>query len=426
MKSRTLSPRYIALLLAIILVTNLAEYTIAQDTKPVIEKTFIERLEENPTSIPLDPNDPSRDVRDFRRDPKDNPKRDPGPINIQKTLGGTWNSGIPTFFRLPVALGPEDLKAGNVQVAFFGAPVDISTGMRGTGYGPMAVRMGDIVGGWGELPALASGHPVVGDVDWTQVIKAVDYGDAPIDILSQERSVLPVYEMAVEIMEAGAIPFTVGGDHSLMYPDVAAAAKVYGRGNVAVIHFDAHFDGLSSTLGHYLSHGSMVRQLIDEGHVNGEDFYQIGLNSVKPSGKDMKWMHQSGLKFFFMQEIDNSGWKAVLDEILADVKKSGKEYVFISVDTDCLDPAYAPGMGTPEPGGLTIRELFPMLRAVTIAHNVIGLEMVEVNPLVDPTYRSRQVAVRIVRELMTGMALRKKGITDPYYVDKDWVRFKKD
>ena len=85
---------------------------------------------------------------------------------------------------------------------------------------------------------------------------------------------------------------------------LAAAAKVYGRGNVAVIHFDAHFDGLSSTLGHYLSHGSMVRQLIDEGHVNGEDFYQIGLNSVKPSAKDMAWMHASGLKFFFMQEID--------------------------------------------------------------------------------------------------------------------------
>ena len=409
----------------LILTINL-HILIAQEKKPVLEKTFIERLEENPNSIPLDPLDDSKDVRDFRRDPNNNPQREPGPINIQKTLGGTWISGIPTFFRLPVALGPEDLKAGNVEVAFFGAPIDISTGQRGTGWGPLAVRMGDIIGGWGEIPALASGHPVAGDVDWTQIMKAVDYGDAPIDILSQERSVLPVYEMAIEIMEAGAIPFTVGGDHSLMYPDVAAAAKVYGRGNVAVIHFDAHFDGLSSTLGHYLSHGSMVRMLIDEGHVNGEDFYQIGLNSAKPSAKDMKWMHKAGLKFYFMQEIDNVGWKAVLDEILADVKKRGKQYIFISVDTDCLDPAYAPGMGTPEPGGLTIRELFPMLRAVTIAHNVIGLELVEVNPIVDQTYRSRQVAVRIIRELMTGMALRKKGITDPYYQDPDWVRFKSE
>ena len=79
-------------------------------------------------------------------------------------------------------------------------------------------------------------------------------------------------------------------------------------------------------------------------------------------------------------------------------------------------------MGTPEPGGLTIRELFPMLRAAAIAHNVIGMELVEVNPLVDTTYQSRQVAVRILRELMTGVALRKKGITDPYYVDRNWIR----
>ena len=397
----------------------------AEKSDPKAKKDYIQMIRENPNAIPLDPEDPTRDVRLMRRDPKKNPQRKPGPINIQKTLGGTWSQGIPTFFRLPVALGPEDLKAGKVQVAFFGAGVDISTGQRGTGYGPMAVRMGDIVGGWGELKVLSSGHPVAGDVDWTQELVAVDYGDAPIDILSQERSVLPVYEMAVEIMRAGAIPFTVGGDHSLMYPDVAAAAAVYGRGNVAVLHFDAHFDGLTSAFGHPLGHGSMVRLLIDEGHVNGEDFYQIGLNSVKPSGKDMEWMHQSGLKFYFMQEIDDRGWKAVMDEVLADIQKRGKKYLFVSVDTDALDPAYAPGMGTPEPGGLTVRELFPMLRAATIAHNVIGLELVEVNPLVDTTYRSRQVAVRIVRELMTGMALRKKGITDPYYVDRSWVRHKR-
>ncbi len=231
--------------------------------------------------------------------------------------------------------------------------------------------------------------------------------------------------MAIEFMTAGAITFTVGGDHSLMYPDAAAAAAVYGKGNVAVLHFDAHFDGLSAAFGHPLSHGSMVRLLIDEGHINGEDFYQIGLNSGKPSGKDMEWMHKSGLKFYFMQEIDDRGWKAVMDEVLDDIKKRGKKYLFISVDTDSLDPTYAPGMGTPEPGGLTVRELFPMLRAATIAHNVVGLEIVELNPLVDPTYRSRLVAVRIIRELMTGMALRKKGITDPYYVDRDWVRHKR-
>jgi len=390
------------------------------------EKTLIEKMEGAPTAIPLDPNDDTRDLRNLRRDPNDNPKREPGPINIQKTLGGTWQTGIPTFFRLPVALGPEDLKAGKVNVAFFGAATDLSSGQRGTAYGPLAIRMGDLVGGWGELPVVKTGHPVAGDVDWTQDLVAVDYGDAHIDMLSGEQSILPVYQMALEIYEAGTIPFTVGGDHSLMYPDVAAAAKIYGKGKVAVVHFDAHFDASGSVFGHYISHGGPVKRVIDEGHIKGEDFYQIGLNSSKPGAKDMKWMRKNGLKFFFMHEIDENGWKAVIKEVIDDINARGIEYVYVSVDTDCLDPAYAPGMGTPEPGSLTIRELFPMLRAVTTGTNVIGLEIVELNPLVDPTYQSRLVGVRIIRELMTGMALRKKGITDPFYVDPEWVRFKKE
>ena len=133
-------------------------------------------------------------------------------------------------------------------------------------------------------------------------------------------------------------------------------------------------------------------------------------------------MRRVGLKFHFMADIDERGWKAVMDEILAGIEKGGTKHLFVSVDTDCLDPAYAPGMGTPEPGGMTIRELFPMLRAATIAHDVVGIELVEVNPIVDQTYRSKQVAARILRELMTGLALRKRGVTDPYYVDWDWAR----
>ena len=179
----------------------------AEEFDPKTEKTLIEIFKENPNAIPLEPRDPTRDVRAFRRDPNDNPKREPGPINIQKTVGGTWFMGIPTFFRLPVALGPEDLKAGKVEVAFFGAAQDMSTGQRGTAFGPQAVRTGEIVGAWGQ--GIPSGHPVVGDVNWMQELVAVDYGDAPIDILSGERSVLPVYEMAKEIAETGAIPVTV-------------------------------------------------------------------------------------------------------------------------------------------------------------------------------------------------------------------------
>ena len=386
------------------------------------EKPLIQMMRESPDAIPLDPRDPSREPRVLRRDPNDNPKREPGPINIQKTEGGIWYMGIPTFFRLPVALGPEDLEAGNVEVAFFGASLDLGGGQRGTAYGPQALRTSMITGTWGAGGPFSAGHPVAGDVDWTNELVAVDYGDAPVNILSGEKSILPVYEMAMEIYNAGAIPVTIGGDHSLMYPDVVAAVDKYGKGNVAVLHFDAHFDGIPLMFGHYLSHGAPVRRLIDEGWVNGHDFYQVGLNSSKPSGKDMKWMRKNNMKFYFMTAIDERGVKAIMDEILADIKNGKTKYLFISVDTDCLEPAYAPGMGTPEPGGLTVRELFPMLRAATIANNVIGMELVELNPLVDQSYRSKLVAAYMIRELMTGMALKKLGITDPYYVDPDWAK----
>lgn len=390
----------------------------AEDFDPKTDKPIIEIIKESPDAIPLEPRDPSKDVTSLFRDCKDNPGREPGPINIQKTLGGLSYQGIPTFFRAPVALCPEDLKAGEVDVAIMGASIDMSIGQRGTAYGPQAVRTGEIVNPWGELVPVA--HPSVGEIDFMQVLKVVDYGDAPTDILSGERTILSVHKMVKEIAEAGAIPVIVGGDHSLMYPDVVAITDVYGKGNVGVIHFDAHFDGIPLLFGHYISHGGPVRRLIDEGHVKGRNFVQIGLNSAKPGAKDIAWMRKNQVRYHFMAEIDKKGWEAVMKEALAEAL-DGPEYIFVSVDTDVLDPAYAPGMGTPEPGGMTIRELFPMLRAVGVQNKIVGIDLVEVNPLVDPTYRTKLVAVRILRELLTGIAMRKKGMTDPMYLDPQWI-----
>ena len=285
--------------------------------------------------------------------------------------------GIPTFFRSPVALGPEDLVAGKVDVAIMGASVDMSTGMRGCAFGPQAVRAGEIIGGWGEL--LPTAHPQAGEVDFTKVLKVVDYGDSPVDILSPERSAVAVHKMVKESAEAGAVPVIVGGDHSLMYPDVVAVTEVYGKGNVGVVHFDAHFDGIPLLFGHYLSHGAPVRRVIDEGHVKGRNFIQVGLNSVKPGKKDIKWMRRNEVRYHFMTEFDRDGWKAVLERVLAEAM-DGPEHLFISIDTDCLEPSYGPGMGTPEPGGLTVRALFPLLRALGIQNNVVGVALVEVDP----------------------------------------------
>lgn len=390
----------------------------AGDFDPKTDKPVIDLIRESPDAIPLEPRDPSKDLMALFRDCKDNPKREPGPINIQKTVGGLSFHGIPTFFRAPVALCPEDLTAGKVDVAIMGAPIDLSTGQRGTGYGPQAVRTGEVIGGWGDLLAVA--HPAVGEIDFTKVLNVVDYGDAPIDIMSNERSILPVHKMVKEIAEAGAVPVIVGGDHSLMYPDVVAVTDVHGKGQVAVVHFDAHFDGIPLLFGHYLTHGAPVRRVIDEGHVKGRNFIQIGLNSAKPGLKDIEWMRKNQVRYHMLAEVDRDGWPAVMKRALTEAL-DGPKKIFISVDTDVLDPAWAPGMGTPEPGGMSPRELFPILRALAVQNEVVGVELVEVNPLTDPTYRTKQVAVRILREILTGMAMRKKGIKDPMYLDKLWV-----
>ena len=389
----------------------------AEDFDPATEKPIADIIQESPDAIPLEPRDPSRDVTTLFRDCKDNPKREAGPINIQRTVGGMAFQGIPTFFRAPVALCPDDLKAGKVDVAIMGASQDMSTGQRGTAYGPQAVRTGEVIVPWGKLVPTA--HPTVGGIDFMQELNVVDYGDAPIDIMSNERSIQAVRQMVKEIAETGAIPVIVGGDHSLMYPDVVAVTDVYGKGKVGVVHFDAHFDGIPLLFGHYLSHGAPVRRLIDEGHVKGKNFVQIGLNSAKPGPDDIQWMRKNQVRYHFMNEIDRDGHRAVLEKALAEAT-DGVDYIFVSIDTDVLDPAWAPGMGTPEPGGMSLRELFPMLRAVGIANKVVGVELVELNPIVDPTYRSKLVAVRMLREVLTGIAMRKKGITDPYYVDPLW------
>lgn len=396
----------------------------ADDFDPKTEQPIIDLFRANPDSIPLEPRDPSRNLTELYIDCETIEGREPGPINIQSTVGGMAQLGIPTFFRAPVAICPQDLVAGEVDVAIMGAPIDMSTGMRGTGYGPMAVRTAETQLPWGSILSVA--HPTVGTIDFNNVLKIVDYGDAIVDNWSPERSVLGVHQRVKEIAETGTVPFVVGGDHSLMYADVVAVTDVYGKGEVAVVHWDAHFDGIPLLFGHYLTHGAMVRRLIDEGHVKGEHFIQIGLNSGKPGGSDVEWMRANNMKFRFMHEVDRKGWRTVLEEVLAELDSMGIDKVFLSLDTDVLDPAYSPGMGTPEPGGMTIRELFPMLRGVAAATNVVGMEIVEVNPLTDHTYRSKLVAVRAMREMLTGMAMRKQGITDPFYVDPLWDEWDKD
>lgn len=366
--------------------------------------------------IPLDTNDPAYNLWQTPRDDL-TAGREPGPINIQRFHGGAGWFGVPTFFKLPIALTPEDLKAGDVQVAIFGAYTDMGMGGRGAAWGPMAFRASPSTVGWG---AFSMDHMLT-LVNPFEELVVVDYGDAPVDPLSTERSMPAIREFVRRVATVTTkdgdhvIPIIIGGDHSLMYSDVAGLADVYGKGNVGVIHFDAHYDASKSFFGHLISHGQPVYRLIEEGHVPGKNFIQVGLRGYYPNAESFEWMRKQGFRYHTMAEVEKRGWSAVLEDIIREAN-DGPEYLFISFDIDVMDPAYTPGTGTPEPNGLTPRETFPLIRRLCAESNVVGFELVELLPYRVPGYETVLNSERIVRECLVGIAMRKKGIAEKHFL----------
>jgi len=335
-----------------------------------------------------------------------NPYREPGPFYLSRYAGGEWDpSGIRTFGGFPVAVYPDDLVAGQVDVAIVGAPLDMGSYMRGQKFGPAAMR--------NEMGA--GGVDMYTMVDPSQELIVVDYGDIAIDNMSTERSIHHVRERVAEIAGTGTIPFIVGGDHSLEYPDIAGLADVHGKGSFGVIHFDSHFDaGRDSP--HFMSHGQPVYRAVKEGHVKAENYIQIGLRGSWPSRDGFEWMRDNGMRYHTMPEIVTKGWDVVMEQALREARDGEHEKLFISFDVDVIDPAFVPGTGTPVPGGLNMREAIGIVRGLCAEKEIIGFEIVELLPLIDDTYRSAMNANFIMHACLTGIAMRRQGITDPYYV----------
>ena len=375
--------------------TDAAEATATAETPEDAQQDSAQEAPDPEAAIiRLDPNDPNLEVwRD--RDISNDPPREPGPIQVGSVL---------TFFGLPIARTIEDLVAGEVEVAFMGAPVDMGVGFRGAGEGPTAFRaMRRSVGSMETM------------VRWRSELTAVDYGNAPIDNLSTERSMPPIRRMVREIAETGAIPVIIGGDHSIEFANVAGLADVYGKENVGVIHFDAHYDAGGTRSGHLISHAQPVRRLVDEGHILGRNFIQVGLRGSWPGPEGFEWMRENEFRYHTMAEIDRDGWTTVMQRVL-DEANDGPEYLHISFDIDVMDPAYTSGTGTPVPGGLTPREVFPIVRGLCSENNVVGFDLVELNPLVDPGYTTALNAKQVVDECLTGITLRKLGLGSRDYL----------
>lgn len=346
--------------------------------------------------------------------PRDvNPPRQPGPMHLQRYVGTPAYAGIATFLGLPFCMTPEDLKAGKVDVAILGAPVDMSLGQRGAAFGPRAIRADERV--LPNVPAVLQNPDT--RIKPFEVLNVVDYGDAAVDPFSIENSVGPIRELVREVAAAGTIPFVLGGDHSILWPNAAAVADVHGAGNVGVIHLDTHVDCGNQTMGHLVTHGTPIRRLIEDEHIPARNFVQIGLHSfVVPDDELLAWMRKRGMRSHHMAEINRIGFEAVLEKAIAEAL-DGPKHLYISLDIDVLDPAFAPGTGTPEPGGLTPRELLPAIRRLCHETPVVGFEVVEVAPHLDPGYTTAMYARRAILEALTGIAQRKLGIGEKNYLD---------
>ena len=304
-------------------------------------------------------------------------------------------AGLLTFAGAPYTQDPAELEG--FDVAIVGAPMDELVSDRpGARFAPRAIR----------AASCPPGPHLEAKIDAFAELKMVDFGDAPVLPADAARSHAAIEATVGQVLAAGAIPIVLGGDHSIAEPDIRACAGKHGP--VGVVHFDTHTDTGEEVFGVRRSHGTFMKELIDDGNVVGSRYAQIGLRGYWPGDSEFGWQAERGVTSFFAHDVRDLGIREVVTRAIAAV---GGGPVYLTVDVDVLDPAYLPGgTGTPEPGGLTATDLLLGVRLVASALDVVGVDVVEVIPTaVGSADISALVADRVVREALTGIALRRAG-----------------
>lgn len=309
-------------------------------------------------------------------------------------------AGIPTFQKVPLALDEEGLQGADVAIA--GAPMDeYVTHRPGARFGPRAIR--SAIDGGGRPKAW---HMDLG-VDPFAELRVVDHGDAEVVPGDPAASHAAISAAVGRIVAAGAVPVVLGGDHSIAYPDVSAVARGLARGSLAVVQFDTHTDTATENWGVARAHGTPFRHLVDEGILPGERLVQVGLRGYWPNPEEWEWARAAGVRWHRMEDVVERGIDAVVDDVLEQIAPA--EHLFLSVDVDVLDPAFAPGTGTPEPGGMSTRELLRAVRRLTVARGLAGMEVVEVSPPYDHADVTAMAAHRVVVDALAGLAVHRRG-----------------
>ncbi len=304
---------------------------------------------------------------------------------------------------MPAADPDAATEWSSAGAAIIGAPFDGGTSHRpGCRFGPQAIRVTDYLPHDGMRPSLALG------LDPLTELKVVDLGDVEMPSGETEKSLRLLEERVTAVAGAGVIPIVLGGDHTIALPDVTGVARHVGWGRVSVIHFDAHADTGDTQMGSLYGHGTPMRRLIESGACRGDRFLQIGLRGYWPEPATLAWMAEQGMRSFEMSEISSRGLDDVLHEAIA-LSMNECDAVFLSVDVDVVDPGSAPGTGTPEPGGLTSRQLLDAVRRIAMEVTIGGVDVVEVSPPYDHAEITAYLGNRIVLEAMGGIAWRHKS-----------------
>jgi agmatinase len=312
-------------------------------------------------------------------------------------------AGSTTFQKVPLVAEPEGLRGADVVIV--GAPMDEFVTYRpGARFGPREIRIANDAGAEPKMPHMDLG------VDPFAVLRVVDYGDAHVVPGDPAASHEGIRRAVAEIVAAGSVPVILGGDHSIAHPTISAVAAPRPRGTLAVVQFDTHADTATENWGVPRAHGTPFRHLVDEGHLPGDRLVQVGLRGYWPGAPEFDWARAAGVRWHRMDEVERDGIGRVIERVLDEV--AGADALFLSVDVDVLDPAFAPGTGTPEPGGMSTRELLYAVRTIACARDLAGMEVVEVSPPYDHASITALAANRVVMEALSGIALRRSG-ADP-------------
>lgn len=312
-----------------------------------------------------------------------------------------------TFLGVPRCTWSDPSTYDGADVVILGAPFDGGTSHRpGTRFGPQYIRRSCYLPHDGSRPSLALRvDGLRGD------LTVYDAGDVEMYSGDAERSVRSLREAVRAVAGTGTIPLVLGGDHTIAWPDAAGVADHLGAGRVSMVHFDAHADTGDVSFGSLVGHGQPMRRLIESGAVRGDRFLQLGLRGYWPGPETLDWMAAQGMRSYEMSEIVARGLDECLTEAF-EIATDECDGVFLSVDIDVCDPGHAPGTGTPEPGGLTGRQLLDAVRRVTYELPVAGVDVVEVSPPYDHADITSALANRVVLEALAGIARRRRDRRD--------------